>query len=71
MSLTLLTESVEISWPQGTGAQILWTIILAVIVGVYIIVSRTRRRAKEDYIASKRHEAELRANDPDMRKDEV
>lgn len=69
MGPLLLTESVELTFPDETNAQIVWVIVFAVIIGVYLIVSRTRRRAKEHYLASKRREADLKANDPDMKKD--
>ncbi|NNC73994.1 MAG: hypothetical protein HKN93_00650 [Acidimicrobiia bacterium] len=51
---------------EGTAAWVVWVILLAVIVGLYMLISRTRRRASEDYWRRREAEEEARKNDPDM-----
>lgn len=71
MTLLLLTQTgTEFTFPDNTTGRVIWIILAAILLGAYFLISRTRRRAKEDYIAGKRHQAELRANDPDMKKEE-
>ena len=41
-------------------------IAIVVEVGVYLLISRTRRRSAEDYWKRRQWEQDLRANDPDM-----
>ena len=71
--LTLLATASDeggFTFPEDPGAQAIWAILAVVILGAYIMISRTRRRAREDYIRHKMWEKELRENDPDMRKDD-
>ncbi len=42
-------------------------IVLAVIVGGYMWISRARREAAERYLSRHEWEAQLKADDPDMR----
>lgn len=72
MNYALLSDSdgfVE-TLPDDPGAQIVWGVILAALVGAYFLTARSRRRAAEHYLDARRREAEMRANDPDMKKDE-
>ncbi len=73
MGFTLLTESEPLvdTVPSDTGGQIVWVLILAGFVAMYLFTTRTRRRAAEHYAASRRIEEELRANDPDLRHDDA
>lgn len=70
MSPLLLTESGDFTFPTDPAARVIWIILLAAIVGLYIVVNRTRRRAREQYLSIKQREAEMRASDPDMKKEE-
>ncbi len=71
MNLTFLTESggVVDTFPEDTAAQVVWGLVLAVIIGLYLVIKRSRNRARDHYWESKQREADLRANDPDMKKD--
>ncbi len=55
----------------GGGAWFFWILGAAVILGLWFVVARTRKRTYNAYWERKRREEELRANDPDMaRQDE-
>ena len=51
----------------GGGAIFVWLILGAGIVGLYVVVTRTRRRSYREYMSHEDREAELKANDPDMK----
>ncbi len=55
----------------GSGEVLLWLLLAAGIVVLYLIVSRTRKRSYRDYIRRTDPEAELRSKDPDMKKEET
>lgn len=42
--------------PDEPGSIAVWVIFLGIIAGLYVIVSRTRRRAEEEYWERKRNE---------------
>ena len=66
----VLAQSTELNLPEAGGGEIiLWLILAAVIVGLYIVITRTRRRSYRSYMDREQREAELRANDPDMKKE--
>ena len=46
--------------PEGTGSILVWVFFLGVIAGLYVLVSRTRRRAEDEYWERKRQESEHR-----------
>lgn len=52
--------------PEDAGSAIVWVIFLGVIAGLYIVVSRTRRRAEEEFWERKRQEREGRDDRPDL-----
>ncbi len=54
----------------GGGEIIIWVLLAAGIVGLFLIINRTRKRSYQSYMDRAKREAELRANDPDMKKDE-
>lgn len=54
---------------DGLGI-VIWLFFAAVILGAYLLMKRTRQRFRDDYIRKLNWEKELRANDPDMKKDE-
>ena len=50
----------------GGGAWFFWVLGAAVILGLWFVIARTRRRTYDAYWERKRREEQLRANDPDM-----
>jgi hypothetical protein len=71
MNLTMLTESggVVDTLPDDTAGQVVWGVVLALLIGGYFLAKRSRNKARDHYYAAKRREADLRDNDPDMKKD--
>ena len=55
---------------SGGGAIFFWVLGAAVILGLWFIVARTRKRSYDAYWDSKRREREQRLNDPDMARPE-
>lgn len=53
----------------GGGAILVWLLIAAGIVALYVVISRTRKRSYRDYMSRADREEELKRNDPDMRQD--
>ncbi|MEN8238588.1 MAG: LPXTG cell wall anchor domain-containing protein [Actinomycetota bacterium] len=56
--------------PQTGGGWVIWLLLSAGIIGLFVIINRTRKRSYRDYMDREKREAELRANDPDMKKEE-
>lgn len=56
----------EANLPDGTAEAVVWIAIAAVIVGLYLIIRRTRLKSRDDYLNQAEREAEMRENDPDM-----
>lgn len=54
---------------DGLGI-VIWLGFAAVILGAYLLMKRTRQRFREDYLRKLNWEKELRANDPDIKKEE-
>ncbi len=52
----------------GGGAIFVWLLLGAGIIGLYVVINRTRKRSYRDYMSRAQREEELKANDPDMRK---
>ena len=48
------------------GCWAMIVVIGLVLFGIYLLISRTRRRSAEDYWKRRQWEQDLRANDPDM-----
>ena len=48
--------------PEGGGSTVVWVIFVALIAGLYWTVSRTRRRAEQEFWERKRKEREERDN---------
>ena len=65
---SLLAQDTSTIPDAGGGAIFVWVILGAGIIGLYVIINRTRRRSYRGYMARDEREAELKANDPDMRK---
>lgn len=56
--------------PDNPVGIVIWVILAAVILGAWFLMKRTRQRFHDDYIRKLNWEKELRANDPDMKKEE-
>jgi hypothetical protein len=50
----------------GSGAVIFWLIGAGVILALWFLVSRTRKKSYNEYWARRKREQERRRNDPDM-----
>jgi len=46
--------------PDDLAGWLVWLVIAAVIVGLYLVIRRTHRRAQDEYWAHKRREAQER-----------
>ncbi len=58
----------EVNLPSAGGGEIfIWLLLGGGIVGLFLIINRTRKRSYRHYMDRARREAELKANDPDMR----
>ncbi len=65
--LPILAQT-QVNLPSAGGGEILvWLLIAGVIVGLFLIVNRTRKRSYRHYMDRAAREAELKANDPDMK----
>jgi hypothetical protein len=61
----------EFSLPEGGGGEIIvWLLLAAGIVGLFLVINRTRKRSFKDYMSRAEREAKMKADDPDMKKDE-
>ncbi len=49
--------------PGGGGSTVVWVIFIALIAGLYWTVSRTRRRAEQEFWERKRNEKERDTGD--------
>lgn len=54
----------------GGGEIILWLLLGAGIVGLWLIINRTRKRSYREYMTRAQREEELKRADPDMRNPE-
>lgn len=50
------------------GAWLVWLLLAAGIVGLFVIINRTRKRTYRHYMDKATREAEMKANDPDMKR---
>ncbi len=66
---SLLAQETSTIPQAGGGAIIVWLILAAGIVGLYVLITRSRRRSYSEYMSQADREAEMKANDPDMRQD--
>lgn len=49
--------------PEGGGSTLIWVIFVGIIIGLYWTISRTRRRADEEFWERKRREDERDGRD--------
>ncbi len=68
-AFTAATDEILPDLPEESGGRLLFVLLGAAIVGLYLLLRRTRERAAESYWESRRREQELRDADPDMRRD--
>lgn len=61
----------EANLPEGGGGQILfWLIGAGVILGLWFVIARSRKRSYNAYWDRRRSEQQVRENDPDMARPE-
>ena len=53
--------------PSGGAEAVIWVLVAAVIVGLYLIVRRTRIKSRKHFLDRADRETEMRRSDPDMR----
>lgn len=59
----------ETNLPEGGGGQVvLWLVGAGLILGLWLIIARSRKRSYNAYWERRRKEQQLRENDPDMAK---
>ena len=61
----------ELNLPEGGGGEIIvWLILAAIIVGLFLVINRTRKRSFNDYMSRAEREARMKADDPDMKQED-
>ncbi len=66
--VAILAQTTELSLPTSGGGEIVaWLLLAGGIVGLFLIINRTRKRSYRHYMDQAKREAELKANDPDMK----
>ncbi len=55
------------SLPSGGADTVIWVLVAALIVGLYLIIRRTRIKSRNHYLDRADREADMRRDDPDMR----
>jgi hypothetical protein len=55
------------SLPSGGAETVIWLLVAALIVGLYVIIRRTRIKSRNHYLDRAKREEHLRRDDPDMR----
>jgi hypothetical protein len=64
LAQTTTTLDDGVNLPDDAASGVVWFAFIAVIVALYLLVSRTRRRVEEDYWRRKRDEDERRGRPP-------
>lgn len=65
-TLILLSDTII---PEETSSRIVWAVVALVLLGLYQLTKRARKKATRAYWERRKAEEERIANDPDMRKD--
>ena len=65
---SVLAQEASTTSGSSNGTILLW-ILGAGIVGLYILINRTRKRSYREYMSRAQREEDLKANDPDMRQE--
>lgn len=55
------------SLPDSGAEAVVWVLVAALIVGLYLIIRRTRIKSREHYLNRAKREDQIRRDDPDMR----
>ncbi|GMQ92674.1 MAG: hypothetical protein BMS9Abin12_0151 [Acidimicrobiia bacterium] len=66
---SLLAQETSTIPEAGGGAIIVWVSLAIGIIGLYVVISRTRKRSYRSYMSRGEREAEMKANDPDMKQE--
>lgn len=66
---SLLAQETSTIPEAGGGAIIVWVVLAFGIIGLYVVISRTRKRSYRRYMSRDERDAELKANDPDMKQE--
>jgi len=66
---SLLAQETSTIPEAGGGAIIVWVVLASGIIGLYVVISRTRKRSYRRYMSRDERDAELKANDPDMKQE--
>jgi len=67
--MSLAFAQTGLSLPSGFAEVAVWFVVAAIIVGLYLVIRRTRNKARRQYLDRRQSEEEMRRNDPDMRDD--
>lgn len=60
------TDDDGVYLPEDPESAVVWILLLGVIVGLYLLVSRTRRRHEREFWERKREEEERQRRRPDL-----
>ena len=55
------------SLPSSGAEAVVWVLVAALIVGLYLVIRRTRIRSRKHYLDRAERETEMRRSDPDMK----
>jgi len=66
---SMLAQETSTIPEAGGGAIFVWLLLGAGIIGLYVVISRTRKRSYREYMSRAQREEALKANDPDMRQE--
>jgi hypothetical protein len=55
------------SLPSDGAETLVWLIVASVIVGLYLVIRRTRIKSRRHYLDRQERQDEMRRIDPDMR----
>lgn len=66
---SLLAQETSTIPQAGGGAILVWVLLGAGIVALWVFINRTRKRSYEDYMSRAEREEEMKRNDPDMKQD--
>jgi hypothetical protein len=53
--------------PSGGAEALVWVLVAALIVGLYLVIRHTRIKSRNHYLDRAKREGDMRKNDPDMK----
>ena len=65
--MTALFAQTGTSLPSGGTEAVVWVFVAALIVGLYLIIRRTRIKSRKHYLDRADGETKIRRSDPDMK----